>query len=126
MFLIVDFVSHPPAEVAAELAGADAPQSHSHSHGQVHPAQHTVAHHGFDAEDVHKYFGGAGLVDVDVLTVPGEVKMVFDGKSEGEGGHGHGKSEDEGGHGHGHGKELAVSRTIFLAKGRKPLAGGTK
>ena len=76
MLLIADFVKH--ARV-------------------TNHAEHTIAHHGFGEEEVHKYFGGAGLIDIGVLTIPEPVKMVFKG---------------------GDGKEH--SRQIFLAKGKKP------
>ena len=76
VFLIVDFVKH--AEVANH-------------------AGHTIAHHGFGEEEVRKHFGGAGLVDVGVLTIPEPVKMVFKG-----------------------GDGMEHERQIFLGKGKKP------
>jgi SAM-dependent methyltransferase len=78
VFLIADFVTH--AKVANN-------------------AQHNIAHHGFGEEEVHKIFGGAGLVDIGFLKIPGPVKMVFKG---GDGGEHH--------------------RQVFLAKGKKPEA----
>jgi len=40
-----------------------------------HPAAHTVAHHGFSEQRVHELFGGAGLVDVDMVKMNGEIRM---------------------------------------------------
>lgn len=77
VFLIADFVSH--AKVANN-------------------AEHTIAHHGFGEEEVHKIFGAAGLVDIGFLKIPGPVKMVV-----------------KGGDGAEHHKQ------IFLAKGKKPV-----
>jgi SAM-dependent methyltransferase len=76
VFVIADFVTH--AKIASH-------------------AEHTIAHHGFGEEEVHKIFTGAGLVDVGVLTIPEPVKIVFKG---------------------GDGKEH--HRQVFLAKGKKP------
>jgi ubiquinone/menaquinone biosynthesis C-methylase UbiE len=73
VFLIADFITHAKNE--------------------DHPAAHTVAHHGFDEEEVQRVFGGAGLVDVGVLRMPGEIWMEAGGQKS--------------------------SRQVFLAKGRK-------
>jgi SAM-dependent methyltransferase len=76
IFLIVDFLKHAPS---------------------TSPAEHTIAHHGFEEEDVHKVFGGAGLADIGFLKLPEGVKMAFKG-----------------------GDGTEHYREIFLAKGKKP------
>ena len=76
VFLIVDFVTH--AKVANH-------------------AEHTITHHGFGEEEVHKYFGEAGLVDIGVLAIPEPVTMVLKG-----------------------GDVKEQKRQVFLAKGKKP------
>jgi SAM-dependent methyltransferase len=78
VFLIADFLKHAPS---------------------THSAKHTIAHHGFGEEDVHKIFGGAGLVDIGFLKLPEGVKMVFKG-----------------------GDGAEHYREVFLAKGKKPEA----
>jgi SAM-dependent methyltransferase len=78
VFFIVDFLKHAP------LAS---------------PAEHTIAHHGFGEEDVHKVFGGAGLVDIGFLKLPEGVKIMFKG-----------------------GDGAEHYREVFLAKGKKPEA----
>lgn len=55
VFLIVDFISHPPET------------------DRKHPAAHTVAHHGFNEERVKEIFEGAGLKDFEMRVWPEKV-----------------------------------------------------
>lgn len=60
VFMIVDFLPHGNDPLHPDAK---------------HPAAHTVAHHGFSEERLKELFGGAGLVDVDMVVMPGEVLM---------------------------------------------------
>ncbi len=80
VLMMVDLVTH------AKVEGADS-------------NKHIIAHHGFGEEEVKAIFGRAGLVDVRVLEMDGEVEMKKPGAGKDEPGH---------------------RRKVFLGRGRKP------
>lgn len=81
VLLIVDFATH------AKEGG--------------HPAQNTIAHHGFGEDEVKRIFGHAGLIDIGVL----EMECMVEMKRGGAG--------DDG--------QQGFKRKVFMARGSKPL-----
>ncbi len=79
VLLIVDFMTHARMEAG-------------------HPAKNTVAHHGFGEDEVKALFGKAGLVDVGILKMEGNIKIKKPGAKDDEPGQ---------------------TREVFLARGKK-------
>jgi hypothetical protein len=123
VLLTIDFRTHDPVSPHGTLSHNQHQHSDQHEHHthESHPdnqhqgleesegsentvklrsGHHTVTHNGFSEEDIKRWYGEAGLVDIDIVDVgPGKgVTMVVKGPT---------------------GEVIKMQKSLFLAKGRR-------
>ncbi|KAH8153549.1 uncharacterized protein LAJ45_02362 [Morchella importuna] len=124
VLLIIDFRTHDPVVLHGTRSHdqhqySDEHQHHTHgSHAdnqhqgleesektenpvKLHSGHHTVTYNGFSDEEIKRWYGGAGLVDIDIVDVgpgTGVTTVVKDPKTE---------------------EVIKMQRGVFMAKGRR-------
>lgn len=115
VLLVIDFRTHEPIHHFFHQHSSHTQEEHTrqHDHHQGEhgdpgsklvdskEAAHTVTHSGFSQDEIKRWYGEAGLVDVDIVDVgPGKgISVVWKDSKTGE--------------------THAVQRSVFMAKGRR-------
>lgn len=111
VLLVIDFRTHEPILHAHQYhhhvhQGGHQGEEHNEPKGEVtgfHAGAHTVTHSGFSEEEIKRWYGEAGLVDVEIVDVgPGTgITINIVGKNSVTG------------------ETNTVHRSVFMAKGRR-------